>query len=169
MDLALFVLRVVMGLLLAGHGSQKLFGWFKGPGIDGFAGWLASIGFRSARIWAWIAGVCEFAGGLLLALGLFSPLGSLLIAASMITAIAKVHWPKIWVTEGGIELPLTNLAIAVAVGIAGPGTISLDAMSGTTLPGWLTTLGIIAVLIGWAIAMTVSATRPQEGTAPSTR
>jgi len=57
-----------------------------------------------------IAGICEFGGGLLFALGLFSPLGSLLIAASMVTAIAKVHWPKIWVTEGGIELPLTNLA-----------------------------------------------------------
>ncbi|HET8679242.1 MAG TPA: DoxX family protein [bacterium] len=169
MDLALFILRVVTGLLLAGHGSQKLFGWFKGQGLDGFTGWLASMGFRPARTWARIAGICEFGGGLLFALGLFSPLGSLLIAASMITAIAKVHWPKIWVTEGGIELPLTNLAIVIAVGIAGPGAISLDAMSGTTLPGWLATLGIIAVLIGWAIAMTTSAMRPQQGTAPSTR
>jgi putative oxidoreductase len=165
MDLALFILRIVVGLLLAGHGAQKLFGWFKSPGLQGFSGWLASIGFRPPDLWAWIAGICEFAGGLLFALGLFSPLGSLLIAASMVTAIAKVHWPKIWVTEGGIEHALTNLAVAVAVGIAGPGTISLDAMSGTELPSWLATLGVVLVVVGWVVAMVTSSRHHQAGTA----
>ncbi|MGH2403478.1 MAG: DoxX family protein, partial [bacterium] len=169
MDLALFILRIVVGILLVGHGGQKLFGWFKGPGLDGFTGWLASIGFRPARIWASIAGICEFGGGLLFALGLLSPLGSLAIAASMITAIAKVHWPKIWVTEGGIELPLTNLVVVLAVGIAGPGAISVDAMSGTELPGWLATLGVIAVLAGWILALVTSASRPQQGAQASSR
>lgn len=168
MDLALFILRVVIGLLLAGHGAQKLFGWFKGPGMQGFTGWLASMGFRPAHVWAWIAAICEFAGGILFALGLFSPLGSLGIAASMITAIAKVHWPKIWVTEGGLELPLTNLAVVIAVGVAGPGAISLDAMSGTEFPGWLAAVGVIAVLVGWIIAMVTSASRP-HGTAAASR
>jgi putative oxidoreductase len=165
MDLALLILRVVVGLLVAGHGAQKLFGWFKGPGIPGFTGWLASMAFRRAHVWAWIAGICEFGGGLLLALGLFSPLGSLGIGASMVTAIAKVHWPKIWVTEGGLELPLTNLAVVTAVGIAGPGAISLDTMFGTALPLWLAALGVVAVLAGWIIAMVTSASRPRQGTA----
>jgi putative oxidoreductase len=164
MDLALFILRIVVGLLLAGHGAQKLFGWFKGPGLQGFSGWLASIGFRPPDLWAWIAGICEFGGGLLFALGLFSPLGSLLIAASMATAIAKVHWPKIWATEGGIELPLTNLVVVIAVGIAGPGAASLDAMSGTELPGWLAALGVVLVLVGWVLAL-VTSSRHRQATA----
>src|SRR5574341_529530 len=135
MDVALLLLRVIVGLLLAGHGAQKLFGWFKGPGLGGFTGWLGSMGFRPARAWAWIATICEFGGGLLFALGLFSPLGSLGIAASMLTAASKVHWPKIWATEGGIEFPLVNLSVVTAVGIAGPGAYSLDNAFGIRLSG----------------------------------
>ncbi len=149
MDLALLLLRLVVGLLLAGHGSQKLFGWFGGHGIQGFAGWLGSIGFHPARAWALMAGICEFAGGLLFALGLFSPLGSLGIAASMVMAISKVHWPKIWATEGGLEFPLVNLAVVTAVGITGPGAISLDGAFGTSLPSNLSLIGAVVVLVVW--------------------
>ncbi len=149
MDLAVLLLRLVVGLLLAGHGSQKLFGWFGGHGIKGFAGWLGSVGFRPARAWALLGGICEFAGGLLFALGLFSPLGSLGIAASMVMAISKVHWPKIWATEGGLELPLVNLAVVVAVGITGPGAVSLDGAFGTTLPGVFAPIGAVLVLVVW--------------------
>lgn len=151
MDFGLLILRLVVGLLLAGHGAQKLFGWFGGPGLAGFSGWLASMGFRPPRAWAVLAGLCEFAGGILFALGLYSPLGSLFIAASMLVAIARVHWPKIWVTEGGLELPLVNLATVTAVGVTGPGAISLDA--GTMLSGTLTTVGVILVLVGWIAAL----------------
>ncbi len=169
MDLALFILRLVVGLLFVGHGGQKLFGWFKGPGMKGFTGWVGSMGYRPAHIWAWLGALAEFGGGLLFTLGLFSPLGSLGIAASMLTAIAKAHWPKVWNTENGIEFPLTNLAVALAVGIAGPGAISLDAMSGTQLPGWLATLGVILVLAGWIVGLVISGARPQQTTAASTR
>ncbi len=102
MDFAL-ILRLTVGLLLVGHGAQKLFGWFGGHGLHGTARWLASIGFRPAQAWALLAGTLEFGGGLLFALRLFTPLGSLGIGASMLTAIAKIHWPKLWVTEGGLE------------------------------------------------------------------
>ena len=163
MDLALLILRLIEGLLLAGHGGQKLFGWFGGHGLQGFTGWLASIGFRPARGWALLAGICEFAGGLLFALGFLSPLGSLGIAASMLTAIAKVHWPKIWAAEGGIELPLVNLAVVVAVGITGPGAISLDGALRTALPASLTMLGMILVLVGWIAALVITASRPPQG------
>ncbi len=75
MDLALIVLRLSVGLLLVGHGAQKLFGWFGGHGLHGTAQWLASIGFRPARAWALLAGILEFGGGLLFTLGLVTPLG----------------------------------------------------------------------------------------------
>ncbi len=160
MNFALLILRLTVGLLLAGHGAQKLFGWLGGHGLKGTSGWLASVGFRPAPFWALVVGICEFGGGLLFALGLFSPLGSLAIAASMLTAIAKVHWPKIWVTEGGIELPLIDLVVVIAVGVAGPGAISLDSMFGTVLPSLVAYIGVILVLAGWIAALMNSAKRP---------
>ena len=167
MDGALLLLRVVVGLLVAGHGAQKLFGWFGGHGLAGFAGWLESMGFRPARGWAWLAGTAEFGGGLLFALGWLSPLGSIGIASSMLTAIARAHWPKVWVTEGGLEHPLTNLAVVVAVGITGPGAYSLDAVLRTGLPGGLTAALVIAALVGWLVGLAMSAApqaQPQRGT-----
>lgn len=161
-DLALLILRCVTGLLLAGHGAQKLFGWFGGPGLAGTAGWLESLGFRPGRPWALLAGGCEFFGGLLLALGLFSPLGSLLIAAAMFTAIAKVHWPKLWVTQGGFELPLTYLMVAAAVGIAGPGAYALDSLWKTALPGEFALWGLVLVLAGWLVALLLSSRRTAQ-------
>lgn len=169
MDFALFILRLAVGLLLAGHGAQKLFGWFGGHGLSGTSGWLASLGFRPARFWALTVGICEFGGGLLFALGFFSPLGSLGIAASMLTAIAKVHWPKIWVTEGGIELPLVDLAVVVAVGVAGPGKVSVDGALGTGLPERLALIGIVLVLVGWIVALVTSAKRPMQKAAGGSR
>lgn len=160
MDLAIFILRVVTGLLLAGHGAQKLFGWFRGHGLGGTTGWLGSIGFRPARLWAWLVGLGEFGGGVLLTLGLFNPLGSLGIASSMLVAIAKVHWPKVWAFEGGFELPLTYLAVVTAVGLAGPGAISLDAVFGTSLPLGLALLGVALVLAGWIVALVTSRMPP---------
>ena len=160
MDFALLILRLAVGLLLAGHGAQKLFGWFGGHGLPGTSGWLASIGFRPARFWALTVGICEFGGGLLFALGFLSPLGSLGIAASMLTAIAKVHWPKVWATEGGIELPLVDLVVVIAVGVAGPGKVSLDGALGTGLPEPLALIGVVLILVGWILALVNSAKRP---------
>lgn len=107
-DTALLVLRVIVGLLLAGHGAQKLFGWFGGFGVRGVAGWLTSMGLQPATGWAVLAGASEFGGGLLLALGLLSPLGSLGAFAAMLTAIALTHWPRVWASENGMELPLST-------------------------------------------------------------
>lgn len=155
-NIALFVLRSVVGLLVAGHGAQKLFRWFNGPGVAGMAGWLGSIGFRPARLWALLAGGMEFGGGLLLAFGFLSPLGSLGIVAVMLMTIAKVHWPKVWVTENGMELPLTNVAAAAAVGIAGPGVYSLDALLGTALPGSVAIAALALTLAGLVAGLVVS-------------
>src|SRR5204863_1114410 len=80
-DLAMLLLRIVVGVLFIGHGTQKLFGWFGGPGLAGMSGWLASTGMRPAKFWALMAGLSEAGGGLLLALGLLNPLGTLGITA----------------------------------------------------------------------------------------
>lgn len=161
-DVGLLILRLVVGTLFVGHGAQKLFGWFGGYGVGGTAGWLGSIGLRPARFWALIAGVFEFGGGLLLALGLLYPLGSLGIIAAMLAAIALVHWPRIWVTDNGLEYPLVNLAAATALALAGPGYFALDRQFGTALPMPETFLGglLVAVLGLVGVMLISSGVRP---------
>lgn len=156
-DYGSLILRLALGLLLAGHGAQKLFGWFGGPGLSGVAGWLGSMGFRPAPLWAFLAGLVEFGGGLLFILGLFNPLGSLGILASMLTAIAKVHWPKLWLASGGFEYALLISAVVIVLALEGPGRFSLDAVWGTALPGIWSWVALIVVGLGWVIALRITA------------
>lgn len=158
-DIGLLVVRVVVGLYLAAHGAQKLFGWFEGPGLEKFTGFMRMMGLRPAPFWALMGGVSEFGGGLLLALGLLSPLGALGVVAAMLMAIFKGHWGKgPWATKGGWELALTDLVIALALAFVGPGAYSLDNALGIVLPEpitlWvglvLVILGVVAALLGQA-------------------
>jgi putative oxidoreductase len=140
-SLGLLLLRLTVGSLLAGHGAQKLFGSFGGPGIEGTSGWLHAMGFRPGRPWAVAAGGAEFGGGLLTALGFLSPLGPIGAISSMLTATTKAHAGKpVWVTQGGAELPLTNMAALTAIMLAGPGAVSLDRLFGVRLPRWFSLL-----------------------------
>src|SRR5687768_18450234 len=93
-DLGLLILRVLIGLVFIGHGGQKLFGWWGGPGLKGFTGWMAAMGLKPASIWGLLGALSEFGGGVLLALGLLSPLGSLGIMGAMLMAIGLAHWTK---------------------------------------------------------------------------
>src|SRR5438270_14004145 len=88
----LFLERLVFGLMMAAHGSQKLFGWFGGHGLTAVAGFFEMLGFRPGRFFATTAALAEVAGGLLLALGLLGPIGPALIVAVMIVAVFSVHW-----------------------------------------------------------------------------
>src|SRR5512138_2488082 len=98
-DLGVLVLRLVTGSLLTGHGSQKLFGWFGGYGVEGTAGWLRSMGLHPSRLWAGLAGLSEFGSGVLTSLGFLHPVGPIAMMAPMVMAYAKVHKDKpIWVT-----------------------------------------------------------------------
>ena len=104
------MLRVAFGLTVAAHGSQKLFGWFGGSRLEGFAGMLEKLGIRPSRGFALLAGLSEFGGGLLVALGFLSPVGPLVVAGAMAVAIITVHLGKGFFNQGGgMEFPLLIL------------------------------------------------------------
>src|SRR3954463_2065014 len=107
MDLGLLFLRLVIGGTLAAHGAQKLFGWFGGPGLAGTAAGFEALGFTPGRRHALAAAVFETGGGLLLALGLLTPLAATLVASLMIVAAGAVHYQRgFFVMNGGFEYNL---------------------------------------------------------------
>jgi putative oxidoreductase len=161
-NIGILLIRLVLGLTFTAHGSQKLFGAFGGGGLNGTTAMMEKMGAFPAAFWALLAALSEFGGGLLFALGLFTPLGSLGIMASMLVAISRVHWAKgFWNTKGGIEFPLINLTAALAVAITGPGIYSLDAALHTGLPEPNALLiGLALVLLGAVLATSVDLSRP---------
>lgn len=162
-DLAALVLRAVQGSLLTGHGAQKLFGHFEGPGLEGTSGFMEMLGLRPGRPWAYLAGLSEFGGGVLTVLGFLNPLGPLGIIGSMAMATTKAHWGKpIWVTEGGAELPVTNIAAATALILNGPDKYSLDRALGIRLPAWLAPLGLVIIILTVIYTGVGGETPPEE-------
>ena len=146
MDLALLVLRLVVGLLFVGHGAQKLFGAFGGGGLEGTAGMFDNIGLRPGWIHARVAGTAEFAGGLLLAAGLFTPFAAAVLIAVMTAAVVTVHAPNgIWNTNQGYEFNLVMASVAFALAGIGAGGWSLDNAFGFDLNGALWAIGAVAV------------------------
>jgi putative oxidoreductase len=119
--------RAVIGGLFIGHGAQKLFGSFGGPGIEGFAKVAESLELRPGTANAYAAGLSELGGGALLAAGAATPLAASILIGTMITAIRKVHLSNgIWVTNGGFEYNLVLIAAVLAIVDAGPGTHAVD-------------------------------------------
>jgi putative oxidoreductase len=154
LELALAIPRVVIGLILAAHGLQKLAGWFGGPGIAGTTGFLAQLGFKPARFWAWGLALAETIGGLFMALGLLSPVGPALVAAAMTMALFVVHLPNgFWNANGGIEWPLALISVATSAIVAGPGAYSLDAALGIGLPVTASAAVVVLAALGVLIAL----------------
>lgn len=162
-NLALLLIRATLGLFMAGHGAQKLFGSFGGPGIEGTAGFMESLGLKPGKQWAIVGGASEFGGGVLTLLGLLSPLGSLGVIGSMAIATTKVHWDNpIWVTEGGAEFPVTNSVVATALMMTGPGAISLDRLFGLRVPRWISFLGLVTLAVVVAYANQQEASQQEQ-------
>jgi putative oxidoreductase len=127
----LLVGRLALGLLMAAHGAQKLFGWFGGHGLPGTGGYFESLGFRPGRAFAAAAALAEISGGLLVALGLLGPVGPALVLSVMIVAALTVHWGHgLFAGSNGIEVPLLYAAGALTLALTGPGAYSLDALLG---------------------------------------
>ena len=168
--LGFLILRVVVGLIVLGHGLQKLLGWWGGPGMTGWVGAMNRMRLRPAVPWAWISVVAEVLGGIGLAVGLLTPLPSLAIAASMLVAIALVHWPRgFWATKGGYEFNLSILAAVATIALTGPGAWSLDSALGIRLPEPLTLIaGTALVLLGFGFALGTRGPVPVPETKPQT-
>lgn len=129
MDLGLLIIRLVIGLLFAAHGAQKLFGWFGGHGLAGTGGWMDSLGLKPGKTMALMAGLSELIGGLLLVIGFLTPLAALLIAGTMVMAIVKVHLPNgLWSTANGYEYNLVILAVVIGLALTGAGQYAFDAL-----------------------------------------
>ncbi len=142
----LLVLHVFVGLLFAAHGAQKLFGAFGGPGIQGVTGFMGSLGLEPARFHGVASGVIEFAGGLLIALGLVTPVAAAGLIAVMVTAILTVHLANgFFNQDGGVEFNVLLIAVLFALSAIGPGDVSLDAALGIDLAGFGWGLGALAV------------------------
>ena len=169
-SLGLLILRVVVGLTLAGHGAQKLFGWWGGPGLTGWVTIVTRLRIRPAAPWAWVAALSELGGGILVALGLVSPVGSLAIAGTMLVAIATVHWANgFWNTQRGYEFNLTILAAVTAVAVAGPGSYSLDEALGIHLPEPVAlAAGTIALIVGVGTTLAFRSPKPAVEAKPQT-
>lgn len=169
MSYGLLVLRVVLGLVMAGHGAQKLFGWFGGGGLTGTARGFGGMRFRAPLVMAAVAGLTEFGGGLLFAAGLLTPLAALGLAGVMVTAIATVHWQNgLWATKGGYEYNLLIYTTAVAVTATGPGQFSLDALIGwaDSMSGVWWGVGVLVVSLALSAATLTLGRKPADAAAP---
>jgi putative oxidoreductase len=121
------LIRLVVGPLFVGHGTQKLFGWFGGHGIEGTGGYFESLGLKPGERHARAAGSAETIGGVLLTLGLLTPVAASVITGTMVTAIRKAHAENgPWVTNGGYEYNAVLIAAMAAIAENGPGPLSLD-------------------------------------------
>jgi putative oxidoreductase len=136
MDIGLLLLRLIVGLTLASHGAQKLFGWFGGPGLAGTGGFFEKLGFIPGKRSALFAGLAEFGGGTALAVGLATPLASAVCLAVMLVAAGSVHIKKgFFLSKGGYEYNLVLGGAALSVAFTGPGLLSIDHLL-DLVPSW---------------------------------
>lgn len=151
-DAGLLLLRVVLGLTVAGHGVQKLFGWFGGGGISGTGQFFTSVGYPAGDTMAALAGLTETLGGLGLAAGLLTPLAGAAVTGTMINALA-VHGAGAFFAPKGMEYELLLASAAAALTLAGPGRYALDRV--LPLPALRTprpSLGASALALGLVLA-----------------
>jgi putative oxidoreductase len=159
--------RALIGGLFIGHGTQKLAGWFGGPGMQGTEGMMTALNMHPARRNAFAAGITETAGGTALALGLGTPVASAALIGVMVTAIRKVHITNgPWAANGGWEYNATLIAALTLLAEQGPGAISLDRLRGKERSGILWGLGALALGVAASTATIEMGHRNAPVTAP---
>jgi putative oxidoreductase len=171
-DIAMLVLRLGIGSIFVAHGLQKAFGWWDGPGWEGWKGAMTHLGFRPPLFWASLSLLAELGGGLALIAGLLVPLAAAGLVAQTIVLTKKVHWRNgWWSTKGGIEFAVSFGVGAFAVQVLGPGAWSLDALLpvdvlyGPAVRWTLLGLAVLgAVIVAWLPAPAPPPqSAPQEG------
>jgi putative oxidoreductase len=156
-DLGLLVLRLAVGLTFAAHGAQKAFGWWNGPGWAGWQNAIGRMGFRPVELFAVVSVGAELIGGLLLALGLATPLVAAVLVAQSTVIVLKAHAPKgFWNRDGGFEYPLVLGIAAFAIGLTGPGPLSLDAATSTAAADSVRIVLMIAGLLAGLLAASLA-------------
>jgi putative oxidoreductase len=171
MNTGLLILRLAVGLTLASHGGQKLFGWFGGGGIGGTAPFMEQLGFRPARLHAFLAGFSELVAGLFLAVGLLTPVASAIAVGVMFSAAVSVHLRSgFFAPKGGYEYVFILGASALAVAFTGPGAFSIDQVIGLSWSGEFWGLAALVVgLVAGGISLLSRHVAPQQASAPATR
>lgn len=156
-DWGLLLIRLTFGVLLAGHGAQKLFGFFGGPGLAATGKTFDTAGYHPGRVFAVIGGLSELVGGLGLAVGLLTPLAAAAVVGVMINAMVTVSGAHgLWDQDGGVEYNISIAVVAIAVAAIGPGRLALDRYFPWRDGGWpeaAVALGLGGV--GAAIALSV--------------
>ena len=172
MKLGRLILRFAVGGFFVGHGTQKLFGWFGGHGLDATARMFESLGLRPGKRHAVAAGAAEAGGGALIALGAATPLAASVLTATMLTAIHRVHLKNgPWATNGGYEYNAVLIAAVLALAETGPGAPSVDSALGIEKHGakWAAlalALGIVGAAGAHAVAAAAPAPEPVVEPAP---
>ncbi|MCH6163649.1 DoxX family protein [Streptomyces marispadix] len=154
-DIGLLALRLGTGGVLFAHGTQKLFGWFGGYGLEGTGKAMEQLGFRPGRRMALASGLGEAGGGTLLALGLATPGAGAAVAAAMAGA-ASVHRPAGFFNDkGGLEFPAYLGLAGTALAVAGPGALSLDRLLGHRIDRpWMPAVTFAAAAAGATLVIT---------------
>jgi len=171
MSSGLLLLRIAVGSIMAAHGAQKMFGWWGGPGMSGTAGMCSSLAYRSPFFMAWGLALAELGGGLSLATGFLTPLGSFGVTVVMLNAVYLIHWPKGFFNgNGGFEFNLLIAASAVALAAIGPGRFSIDHVIGwdDNISGvwWGVGVGAAAVVVSF-LTLTAGRHRANVADAPA--
>jgi putative oxidoreductase len=154
MDIGLLLLRLLIGLLLVGHGAQKLFGTFGGSGIAATGGFFEAVGFRPGKAMALVASFAEAGAGLFLALGLLTPLSAAAVIGTLLVAGSTLAAKGLWALDGGYELCLLYGGSAAVLALTGPGAYSLDAALGLGNSVWW---GVGAIAVGLIAGLVVVA------------
>jgi putative oxidoreductase len=168
MKIARLLLRLIVGVLFFGHGTQKLFGWFGGGGLEATAQGFEHLGMRPGRRNAIAAGTAEAGGGAALALGLATPLAASALTATMLTAINRVHLKNgPWASNGGYEYNVVLIATLLALVESGPGKLSVDAAVGQERSGTGWALAALAAGVTGAVAAHLAAEAHTPPAAPA--